>query len=135
MRPEIARLFGEGRNYPTLATTMDDGAPHAVSIWSGVEDDHIVFFTSPTSRKGRNIARDPRVVFSCVNFENPYITGRVRGRVVDHFDGGRAMEMVDRISQRYIGAPFTMRDSTLYVVEVTHEEYNELPFQEPPSGG
>ena len=133
MRPEIATLFGEGRNYPTLATTMDDGAPHAVSIWSGVEDDRIVFFTSPTSRKGRNVARDPRVALSCVNFENPYITGRVRGHVVDRFDGDRAMEVVDRIAARYIGKPFPMRDSTLYVVEVTHEEYNELPFQEPPA--
>jgi hypothetical protein len=108
MRPEIAQLFGEGRNYPTLATT-------------------------PTSRKGRNIARDPRVAMSCVNFENPYITGRVRGRVVDTYDGDRAMEIVDRIAGRYIGADFPTRDMTVYVLEITHEEYNELPFQEPPS--
>ena len=132
MRPEIAQLFGEGRNYPTLATTMDDGAPHAVSIWSGVEGDQIVFFTSPSSRKGRNIARDPRVALSVVDFSNPYRTARVRGRVVDHFDGDRAMAVVDRISDRYIGAPFGIRTSTLYHVEVTHEEFNELPFQEPP---
>ncbi len=131
MKPEIAKLFGEGRNYPTLATTMDDGAPHAVSIWTGVEDDRVVFFTSPTSRKGRNIARDPRVAFTAVDHTNPYRTGRVRGRVVDSFDGDRAMAVVDRISDRYIGAPFPMRDSTLYVVEVTHEEFNELPFAAP----
>lgn len=133
MRPEIAQLFGEGRNYPTLATTMDDGAPHAVSIWTGVEDDRIVFFTTPTSRKGRNIAHDPRVAFTCVDHTNPYRTGRVRGRVVDHYDGERAMEVVDRISDRYIGMPFSMRTMTLYVVEVGHEEYNELPFQAPPA--
>ena len=132
MRPEIAKLFGEGRNYPTLATTMDDGAPHAVSIWSGVEAGHIVFFTTPASRKGRNITRDPRVAFSCVNFENPYITGRVRGRVVDHFDGDRAMAIVDRIAGRYVGIEFPARDMTVYVVEVEHEEYSELPFQAPP---
>jgi PPOX class probable F420-dependent enzyme len=132
MRPEIAKLFGEGRNYPTLATTMDDGAPHAVSIWSGVEGDNIVFFTTPSSRKGRNIARDPRVAFSCVSFENPYVTGRVRGRVVDQLDGDRAMEIVDRIAGRYVGMDFPSRDMTVYVVEVEHEEYNELPFQAPP---
>jgi len=131
MRPEIARLFGEGRNFPTLATTMDDGAPHAVSIWSGVEGGHIVFFTTPASRKGRHVARDPRVALSCVDFSNPYTTGRVRGRVVDHFDGERAMEVVDRISQRYVGEPFAAREMTLYVVEVTHEEHNELPIQVP----
>ena len=131
MRPEIARLFGEGRNFPTLATTMDDGAPHAASMWSGVEDDHIVFFAMASSLKGRNIARDPRVALSCVDFQNPYATGLVRGRVVDHFDGDRAMAVVDRISQRYVGEPFRVRDVTLYVVEVTDEEYMELPFRAP----
>jgi len=133
MRPEIAQLFGEGRNYPALATTMDDGSPHAVTIWTGVEDDRIVFFTLPTSRKGRNVARDPRVALTVFDRTHPFRTARVRGRVVDHFDGDRAMEVVDRISDRYVGEPFATRTMTLYVVEVTHEEFTELPFQEPPA--
>ena len=29
--------------------------------------------------------------------------------------------------------PFATRTMTLYVVEVTHEEFTELPFQEPPA--
>ncbi len=135
MRPEIAQLFGEGRNYPTLATTMDDGAPHAVSIWTGVEGDRIVFFTSnPRSRKARNLARDARVAFSIVDFANPYRTARVRGRVVDTYDGDRAMETIDRLSQRYVGEPFPVRHGTVYVVEVAHEEFTELPFVAPPAG-
>jgi PPOX class probable F420-dependent enzyme len=130
MRPEIAQLFGEGRNYPTLATTMDDGAPHAVTIWSGVEDEHIVFFTSnPKSRKARNLARDPRVAFTCVDFTNPYRTARVRGRVVTTYEGDRAMETIDRLSERYVGQPFPVRHGTVYVVEVGHEEFTELPFR------
>jgi PPOX class probable F420-dependent enzyme len=130
MRPEIAQLFGEGRNYPTLATTMDDGAPHAVTVWSGVEDDHIVFFTSnDRSRKARNVARDPRVAFACADFTNPYRTGRVRGRVVETYEGERAMETIDRMSERYVGQPFPVRHGTVYVVEIEHEELTELPFR------
>ena len=134
MRPEIAQLFGEGRNYPTLATTMDDGAPHAVSIWSGVENDRIVFFTSnDRSRKARNLARDPRVAMTVVDFTNPYRTARIRGRVVATYDGDRAMETIDRISQRYVGEPFPVRHGWVYVVEPSHEEFTELPFRHEPA--
>jgi PPOX class probable F420-dependent enzyme len=130
MKPEIAQLFGTGRNYPTLATTMDDGAPHAVSIWTAVEEGRIVFFTSnDRSRKARNIARDPRVAFTVVDFTNPYRTARVRGSVVETYDGERAMGVIDRISERYIGAPFPVRHGFVYVVEPTHEEFTELGFR------
>src|SRR4051794_21261806 len=114
MDPNVRELFGEGRNFPTLATVMADGSPHAISIWSGVEGDRIVFFTSPRSQKGRNIARDPRVALSVVDFENPYRSALARGRVVETTDGDEAMKVVDRISRRYTGADFPMRDSTLY---------------------
>jgi hypothetical protein len=69
------------------------------------------------------------VALSVVDLENPYRTARVRGTVVDTFDGDRAMAIVDRMSERYTGRPFPMRDSTLYVIEVGHEEFAELPFE------
>jgi PPOX class probable F420-dependent enzyme len=129
MDANVRALFGEGRNFPTLATIMADGSPHAISIWSGVEDDRIVFFTGRDSLKARNIARDPRVALSVVDLENPYRTARVRGRVIETRDGDAAMEVVDRISRRYVGAEFEMRDMTLYVVELDRESFMELPFE------
>jgi hypothetical protein len=39
------------------------------------------------------------------------------------------METIDRLSERYVGEPFPVRHGTVYVVEVTHEEFNELPFR------
>jgi PPOX class probable F420-dependent enzyme len=131
----IRELFGEGRNYPSLATTMEDGAPHAVSIWTGVEDDRIVFFTSPGSLKARNIARDPRVAFSLVDRANPYRTAQVRGEVVQTLDGDAAQVIIDRISQRYVGTPFPMTGSRIFFVESRWEKVTELPFAEPPAPG
>jgi PPOX class probable F420-dependent enzyme len=133
MDPGVRELFGEGRNYATLATLMKDGAPHAVSIWTGVEDDRLVFFTTASSLKGRNIARDPRVALSVVDRANPYRTAQLRGEVVESFDGDRAMEVVDRISERYVYEPFTIRTTTLYIVESRWEKFTELPWQEPPA--
>ena len=49
------------RNY-WVTTVNADGSPHAAPVWGLWRDDAVVFGTGATSRKGRNIARDPRVV-------------------------------------------------------------------------
>jgi hypothetical protein len=50
-----------GRNY-WVSTTSPDGRPHAMPVWGLWWDDAVVFSTSPSSRKGRNLAHDPRAV-------------------------------------------------------------------------
>ena len=49
------------RNY-WICTTRGDGSPHAAPVWGIWFDDAVWFGTSPDSLKGRNLARDPRVV-------------------------------------------------------------------------
>jgi len=55
-----ARL-AESRNY-WIVTSGADGDPHSMPVWGVWHDDGVAFSTSPKSRKGRNLARDPRVV-------------------------------------------------------------------------
>jgi pyridoxine/pyridoxamine 5'-phosphate oxidase len=49
------------RNY-WIVTSSVDGGPHAAPVWGLWIDDAVVFSTSPESRKGRDLAHDPRVV-------------------------------------------------------------------------
>jgi flavin reductase (DIM6/NTAB) family NADH-FMN oxidoreductase RutF len=49
------------RNY-WIVTSSADGAPNAAPVWGVWADGAVHFGTSPRSRKGRNIARDPRIV-------------------------------------------------------------------------
>jgi hypothetical protein len=49
------------RNY-WLTTASPDGRPHAAPIWGIWRDGAFVFGTNPESRKGRNLAANPRVV-------------------------------------------------------------------------
>jgi pyridoxine/pyridoxamine 5'-phosphate oxidase len=49
------------RNY-WVGSTNADGSPHAAPVWALWWEDAVVFSTGADSRKGRNIARDPRVV-------------------------------------------------------------------------
>lgn len=55
-----ARLAA-GRNY-WIGTSSENGAPAAAPVWGVWHDGAVWFGTSPASRKGRNLAHDPRVV-------------------------------------------------------------------------
>jgi PPOX class probable F420-dependent enzyme len=129
--PEDVRPLLEDRNFAHLATVGADGAPHSVAIWIGTEGDRVAFFTQETSRKARNLARDPRVALSVVDRENPYRTARLRGRVVETRTGEAALPGIDAISERYTGQPFPMRSGTLFLVEVERAATTALPFVEP----
>ena len=49
----------QARNY-WVATTHPDGRPHAMPVWGIWLDQTLVFSTSDTSRKAKNLARDAR---------------------------------------------------------------------------
>ena len=112
-----------------LATVLPDGSPHSIPVWAILEDGRIAFFTQSTSRKARNLANDPRIALSLVDAENPYRNAQVRGHVTETLDGDAALEVIDRISQHYIGAPFPMRSGTVYWIEPDTSHFVELPFE------
>ena len=129
---EVRALF-EGPNYGHLATVLPSGAPHSVPVWTGVEGEHVVFFTQPQSRKARNLAGDPRVAFSITDHEQPYRMAQVRGRVVDTLEGEAALEVIDRLAVKYTGQPFPMRSGVMYLIEPERVQQMELPFEHAPA--
>jgi PPOX class probable F420-dependent enzyme len=123
------RLLTEGRNLVHLATLLPDGAPHAIPVWAIYEDGRIAFFTQTTSQKARNLVRDPRVALSVADSTNPYRNAQIRGRVVETVAGDAALEIIDRISQYYIRAPFPLRSGTVYWIAPERVHFVELPFE------
>jgi nitroimidazol reductase NimA-like FMN-containing flavoprotein (pyridoxamine 5'-phosphate oxidase superfamily) len=106
-----------------------------VAVWVGIEDgDRIAFFTQPASQKARNLARDSRLAISITDHSSPYRSARIRGRVVDTLEGDAALEVIDRLSNRYTGEPFPMRSGTVYLVEPDRVGFMELPFADRPAG-
>jgi PPOX class probable F420-dependent enzyme len=130
--PDEVRALLEARNFAHLATVAPDGSPHSVAIWIGTEGDRVVFFTQATSRKARNLARDPRVAVSIVDRANPYSTAWLRGRVAEKRTGEAALPLIDALSERYTGQPFPMRSGTVFLVEVERAGTMTLPFSDPP---
>ena len=128
--PDDVRALFEAPNFVHLATVLPDGSPHTVPIWARLEDGRIVFFTQPTSRKARNLAREPRVALSVVDRSNPYLMASVRGRVTGTIEGEPALAIIDRISNDYTGEDFPMRSGVVYVVEPERAFTMSLPFRE-----
>jgi PPOX class probable F420-dependent enzyme len=114
---EVRDLVAE-RNIGHVATLLPDGSPHSAPLWLGLEGDQISVLTSPDTLKGRNIARDPRVAISVVDLQQPNRMATVRGRVVRVVDGDEGWAIIDRIADKYIGAPYPLRtDRVAYLVE------------------
>ncbi|WP_433363743.1 pyridoxamine 5'-phosphate oxidase family protein [Actinoplanes sp. CA-142083] len=61
MPPSDIEKLLEGSRKLQLATINPDGTPHLVSMFYGMRDGRIAFWTYRASQKARNLARDPRV--------------------------------------------------------------------------
>jgi PPOX class probable F420-dependent enzyme len=130
---DVRSLF-EGANFGHVATLMPDGSPHSVAVWVGLEGDRIAFFTQPTSQKARNLSRDGRVAISITDHVRPYRTARIRGRLASTLEGEEALEVIDRLSERYTGAPFPMRTGIVFLIEPERVGFMALPFEDRPGG-
>lgn len=133
LQPEVQSLLSRP-NFAHLSTLMPDGSPNTTPVWIGLEDDKLVICTGEESLKARNLRRDPRLSISVVDFDNPYEEVQIRGRVIEFRDDSK-LETMDRISNKYIGAPFPMRGSSgrlAMIIAVEKARYTKLPFQHTP---
>ena len=126
--PDVRRHL-DGTPLAHLATLLPDGAPHTSPVWIGTHGEHVVFLTSPHSRKARNLRRDPRVALSIAPADDPFEPVFVRGRVVEWLDGDEAWQIMDRIADKYIQQPYP-RDNAR-VVALVEPEHQTVGREEP----
>jgi PPOX class probable F420-dependent enzyme len=112
---EIRRFLMQGTYTGKLATIKKDGSSHIVPIWFVLEssdkngsddreDDDIIFTTSGSSVKAKNIERDNRVSI-CVDDQTPpfsfvivYGTAKIY-----HLGQNELFRFATKIAQRYMG--------------------------------
>jgi PPOX class probable F420-dependent enzyme len=75
-----ARRVLDAKSFAVVATLNPDGSPQTSVVWVGLVDEAVVFSTTRQRRKGRNLARDPRVSITVIDPEDPYKFLEVRGR-------------------------------------------------------
>jgi len=113
--PDVRRHL-DGTPVAHLATVLPDGSPHTVPLWVATRGDQVVFLTGPGSRKARNLRRDPRVALSLTAADNPFEPVVIRGRVVEWLEGDAAWEIVDELSRKYIGGPYSREQERVVAV-------------------
>jgi hypothetical protein len=105
LNDESRALFA-GPNIAHISTLLPDGGPHSVPVMIDIENECLVFFTSPNSRKGCNLVADDRIAISVTDREYLVRSALVRGRVVKRVGGDTGWEIVDRIFAKCTGGPY-----------------------------
>ncbi|PXX61686.1 PPOX class probable F420-dependent enzyme [Nocardia tenerifensis] len=91
----------DGKNFAVVATVNEDGSPHTSVVWVDRDDDALVFSTTAGRRKGRNLARDPRVSVTVLDAQNAYRTIDIAGTAELVADPDKRLPA--RLSQKYVG--------------------------------
>ena len=100
-----AFLTGDPPRPGVLATTRQDGRPHAAPVWYVVDDDGtIVFTTGASTVKGRTLRRTNWAAMAVDDDRPPFSFVTVEGPVTISEDLAEVREWAARIGGRYMGA-------------------------------
>lgn len=91
----------DGKNFAVVATLNADGSPHTSVVWVDRDDDAVVFSTTAQRRKGRNLARDPRISVTVLDSRDPYRTIDIAGTAELADDPDKQLPL--RLSLKYTG--------------------------------
>jgi PPOX class probable F420-dependent enzyme len=117
--PQSLRTMLEDKAYGHVVTFNAKGNPELTMVWMDVEGDELLFNTAEGRRKPDNIRRDPRVIVSVQDRNNPqaYAVLHGKGRVTDV----GADAHIDKLAKRFLGAdkyPYRRADEKRLVVRI-----------------
>jgi PPOX class probable F420-dependent enzyme len=93
-----------GKNFAVVATVGEDGRPQTSVVWIDTDGENVVFNTTNSRAKGRNLRKDPRVSVSIWDNEDPYKYLEVEGAA--ELDENGAGEHINDLSHKYEGKDF-----------------------------
>lgn len=96
--PEIAAVLAPSRNH-WLITINPDGSPHVSPVWGTVQRDSFYFYTSRTSVKARNLARDDRSVIHLESADDVVI---IHGRAEDRGEPQLSGDVMAALDAKYV---------------------------------
>jgi PPOX class probable F420-dependent enzyme len=102
MTPQARRAFlTSGTRTAILATTRDDGRPHAVPVCFVLDDDDVLFVTNDGTAKGRHLQRDPRVTLVVDDEAPPFAFVMIEGTAELSHDPDEIDRVAPGIALRY----------------------------------
>lgn len=99
--PESVRKLLEDRAYGHVVTFHRNGSPQVTMVWMDVDGDEVLFNTAEGRLKPRNLRRDPRVIVSVQDRNNPQAYLLVHGTASLTEVGADAH--IDKLAKRFLG--------------------------------
>ena len=99
--PQSVKNLLKDKAYGHVITFNPNGKPQITMVWMDVDGDDVLFNTSEGRRKTENLRRDPRVIVSVQDRNNPQAYAIVYGKATIT-DAG-ADEHIDGLAERFLG--------------------------------
>jgi PPOX class probable F420-dependent enzyme len=101
-----------------VSSLRPDGSIATHLMWIDWDGEHVLTSSPVGSRKGQNWRRNPQVSVSVVDAEDPWRYLIIRGRVTD-IRPDEDLAFIDKMSLRYVGAPYFRRGSAREIFVIT----------------
>ena len=110
MEAAVTALLSEGRNFCHLVTRKANGSPRVVLIWVDADDGHLLLNGQEGDRFWlEDVRRDPQVICTVVNMDDPYEYVTIHGRAVEATHDG-ANAHIDALARRYWGRDYGLAE-------------------------
>ena len=99
--PQPLKTLLEDKAYGHVVTLSAKGQPRVTMVWVDVDGDEVLFNTAEGRQKPRDLRRDPRVIVSVQDRNNPQAYAVFHGKASIAEEGARAH--IDKLAKRFLG--------------------------------
>jgi PPOX class probable F420-dependent enzyme len=99
--PESAKKLLQDKAYGHVVTVGANGRPQTTMVWVDAEGDEVLFNTAEGRKKQQNLRRDPKIIISVQDHNNPQAYLLVHGTATMTEAGADAH--IDKLTKRFLG--------------------------------
>jgi len=99
--PDSAKKLLQDKAYGHVVTIGANGRPQTTMVWVDAEGDEVLFNTAEGRKKQQNLRRDPKVIISVQDRNNPQAYLLVHGTATITEAGADAH--IDKLTKRFLG--------------------------------
>ena len=99
--PKPLKTLLEDKAYGHVVTLTAKGQPRVTMVWMDVDGDEVLFNTAEGRKKPDDLRRNPRVIVSVQDRNNPQAYAVFHGKARITEEGARAH--IDKLTKRFLG--------------------------------
>ncbi|HJL52189.1 MAG TPA: PPOX class F420-dependent oxidoreductase [Arenicellales bacterium] len=107
-------LSWEKKSFAHLALVLADGTPQCTPLWFDYDGTHLIINSARGRVKDKAMRQSPHVALAISDPDDPYRYIQIRGQVTEITEQG-ARDMIDHLSEKYLGKPFDHGDDEIRV--------------------